>query len=167
VGRSILEGAGDPAFEERRRRAADWLRGRAPENVHQAAVLLLASTPAGDFPGEPRVAESLAIIRKGRSTAGGWGPYVNAPPEAFDTAMVLLGLVMLKTRPAPGAAGEKAKAEQQAEIGEWIRTGREFLRSVQEPDGGWPATTRPPGAESYAQRISTTAWAALALLATR
>ena len=32
------------------------------------------------------------------------------------------------------------------------------------PDGSWPETTRPPNGESYAQRISTTAWALLALL---
>jgi hypothetical protein len=35
------------------------------------------------------------------------------------------------------------------------------------PDGSWPETTRPAGQESYAQRISTTAWATLALIETR
>ena len=35
---------------------------------------------------------------------------------------------------------------------------------MQEADGSWPETTRPPGADSYAQRISTTGWALLALL---
>jgi hypothetical protein len=34
-------------------------------------------------------------------------------------------------------------------------------------DGSWPETTRPADRESYAHRISTTAWATLALLATR
>ncbi|MEX0713581.1 MAG: hypothetical protein WD278_14585 [Pirellulales bacterium] len=33
-------------------------------------------------------------------------------------------------------------------------------------DGSWPETTRPAGGQSYAQRISTTAWATIALLAT-
>jgi hypothetical protein len=47
-----------------------------------------------------------------------------------------------------------------------IRRGREFLVGAQQPDGSWPETTRPPGADSYAQRISTTGWALLALLAT-
>jgi hypothetical protein len=33
-------------------------------------------------------------------------------------------------------------------------------------DGSWPETTRPAGQSSYAQRISTTAWALLALFET-
>ena len=36
----------------------------------------------------------------------------------------------------------------------------------QEPDGGWVETTRPSG-QDYAQRISTSAWALLALFETR
>jgi len=44
--------------------------------------------------------------------------------------------------------------------------GRAYLVSIQNEDGSWTETTRPPGGESYAQRISTTGWAALALLAT-
>ena len=34
----------------------------------------------------------------------------------------------------------------------------------QEPDGGWVETTRPSGNQSYAQRVSTSGWATLALL---
>jgi hypothetical protein len=34
-------------------------------------------------------------------------------------------------------------------------------------DGSWPETTRPAGQASYAQRISTTAWALLALIEAR
>ena len=45
-----------------------------------------------------------------------------------------------------------------------IARGREFLIRDQLPDGSWPETTRPARQESYAQRISTTAWAALALM---
>ena len=44
--------------------------------------------------------------------------------------------------------------------------GRAFLIKTQQPDGSWVETTRPPGSESYAQRVSTSAWATLALLAT-
>jgi hypothetical protein len=122
----------------------------------------MGTTPGGDFPGETRLSESLALVRAGRRD-GGWGPYANSPPEAFDTALVLLGLARVKA--ALGAGPDRKDLE--AEIAEWIRGGREHLRATQEPDGGWPATTRPPGADSYAQRISTTAWAALALLATQ
>jgi hypothetical protein len=48
-----------------------------------------------------------------------------------------------------------------------IARGRAFLIATQRDDGGWPETTRPSGGTSYAQRISTTGWATLALLATR
>ncbi len=51
-------------------------------------------------------------------------------------------------------------------VPEMVRRGRSFLVASQEEDGSWPETTRPPGAESYAQRISTTGWATLALLST-
>jgi hypothetical protein len=48
-----------------------------------------------------------------------------------------------------------------------LKRGRVHLVSTQEKDGSWQETTRPSGAESYAQRISTTSWATLALLLTR
>ncbi len=86
------------------------------------------------------------LLRRGQSSDGGWGPAVTSPPEVFDTALALLGL---------------------AEVGgppELIARGRAFLEKMQYADGSWPETTRPPGAESYAQRISTTGWATLALL---
>ncbi len=46
------------------------------------------------------------------------------------------------------------------------RRGRAFLIAEQRADGSWPETTRPTGGESYAQRISTAGWAAMALLLT-
>jgi len=52
------------------------------------------------------------------------------------------------------AAGEDAMAAR----------GREFLLRMQHADGGWPETTRPAGGVSYAEHISTTAWALEALL---
>ena len=48
-----------------------------------------------------------------------------------------------------------------------IARGREYLVRRQLPDGSWVETTRPSGQESYAQRISTSAWALLAVLETR
>jgi hypothetical protein len=92
------------------------------------------------------------LVKKGQARNGGWGPYTNSPPESFDTAVVLLGL----TR---HAALEGTKAV--------IQRGRAYLLSAQQADGSWPETTRPSGSESYAQRVSTTAWATLALMATR
>jgi hypothetical protein len=48
-----------------------------------------------------------------------------------------------------------------------IAHGRDYLTRSQSSDGSWPETTRPTGQESYAQRISTTGWALLALLDSR
>jgi hypothetical protein len=48
-----------------------------------------------------------------------------------------------------------------------IRTGRAYLIAHQQEDGSWPETTRPSGGVSYAQRMSTSAWATWALINTR
>lgn len=124
-------------------RAEAWLRLRKPAGPLEAGALLMSSVY------DP--AACLDLIRKGRSSDGGWGPYATSPPESFDTAIVLLGLSALADRrETPGL----------------IAGGRAFLLGAQQRDGSWPETTRPPGAESYAQRISTTGWVTLALLAT-
>jgi hypothetical protein len=47
-----------------------------------------------------------------------------------------------------------------------IQRGRRYLLKMQDDDGLWTETTRPSGAESYAQRLSTSGWATLALLLT-
>jgi hypothetical protein len=77
---------------------------------------------------------------------------VTSPSEVFDAALVVLAL---------------AAQTDREDLTDLIRGGRNFLIAAQEPDGAWPATTRPPGADSYAQRLSTAAWATQALLATR
>jgi hypothetical protein len=68
----------------------------------------------------------------------------------FDTAVVVLALVA---------------QEPTAEVKAWRKRGRAFLLAAQEKDGSWAETTRPSGGDSYAQRLSTTGWATLALLA--
>jgi hypothetical protein len=141
LGRRILDRAG---FRDAVARADGWLASKDPVTVLEAGALLLA-------PGPPREA-CLRILRQGQSSDGGWGPYVSSPPEVFDSAVALLGLAQV--RDIPG-------------VEDMIRRGRRFLAGLQEGDGGWPGTTRPSGAESYAQRISTTGWATLALLETR
>ena len=67
----------------------------------------------------------------------------------FDTAVVVLAL---------GCVPETE------EVRGMRARGRKYLVATQEEDGGWPATTRPAGAESYAQRVATSGWATLALL---
>ena len=85
-----------------------------------------------------------AMIERARNRDGGFGPYVNSPSEPFDTAIAMLAL-------------SKPDA---------IARGRAYLIRVQNDDGGWPETTRPAGSQSYAQRMSTSAWATLALIET-
>jgi hypothetical protein len=126
-------------------RTDGWLLRQRPVTVLDAGALLL-----GLVDPQQRWA-CLEVIRRGEFKEGGWGPYVTSPPEVFDTAIVLLGLA--------GIAGGEG-------IPEMRRRGRTFLLNSQQADGSWPETTRPSGGESYAQRISTTAWATLALLAT-
>lgn len=43
--------------------------------------------------------------------------------------------------------------------------GRKYLVAQQQADGSWNETTRPSGAVSYAERLSTVGWATQALLA--
>jgi hypothetical protein len=70
----------------------------------------------------------------------------------FDTAVVVLALSRV-----PDEVGVK----------DILKRGRGYLVAAQLPEGNWPETTRPSGAESYAERLSTAGWATLALLATR
>jgi hypothetical protein len=111
-----------------------WLRARRPSGPLDAAALLLADARP----------DCVELLRETQTSDGGWGPTRTSPPEVFDTALALLAL------PA-------------SEV-DMLRRGRAFLLAAQFPDGSWPETTRPPGSESYAQRISTSAWATMALL---
>ena len=141
VARRIFIAAGREPFADAIARAEQWLGARRPVMVLEAAALLYGGVGDADH--------GLSVLQRGQGSDGGWGPYVTSPPEVFDTALALLGLARHRDR--PGAA-------------EMIRRGREFLVRQQHADGSWPETTRPPGADSYAQRISTTGWALLALL---
>jgi hypothetical protein len=151
VARRTLRLAGPQRYCTQSARIDDWMRTTEVHNVVDAAAILLGLDGAIDAPAQSQRRRCLELIRKGQSKEGGWGPYVKAPPEPFDTAVVLLAL-------APLAGSQEIDARR--------GRGRAFLVSLQQEDGGWPATTRPPGAESYAQRLSTTGWATLALLAT-
>ncbi|MCI0620887.1 MAG: hypothetical protein L0387_04315 [Acidobacteria bacterium] len=148
----VLKAATAPETVDALQRAERWLRQAPANSVSAAAVLLLAS--AGDSGQAVRIRqeEYLKTILRAQTRDGGWGPYADSPPEPFDTAMVLLAL---------------AETRSQGGVSNRIRRGRNFLAAQQDSDGGWPATTRPAGGDSYAQRLSTTGWVTLALLATR
>jgi hypothetical protein len=141
--------------------AADrWIRGIVPENVIDAAGAILALELASDVMADNLRRTSLQILRKGQMPDGGWGPDVTAKPQVFDTAIAVLALSLLDVEPRLARSTYRPE-----EIKEAIAKGKAYLVAQQRPDGSWPETTRPANQESYAQRISTTGWAMLALLA--
>jgi hypothetical protein len=146
----LLEAANLADLQEASRSALAWLQQLPPNNIPNAAVALMTARrrPTGR---QATSEASLAYLRRSQTRGGGWGPYPDAPAEPFDTALVILALTDTKAAPE--------------EI-EMLRRARRYLEGTQQSDGGWPATTRPPGGESYAQMISTTSWALLALLQT-
>lgn len=145
--------AADPArYRAAVARADAWLIARPVNNTLDASVALLASAGRPDNASKALRGRAMERLRVGQGKDGGWGPFADSPPEPFDTALAVLALVRVKPE------GDAARM---------IRRGRTFLVAEQSADGSWPETTRPPGAESYAQRLSTAGWATLALLATR
>lgn len=152
LGAQILKQGGSAETKAALARAESWLRSVPIDNVPAAATILLSSSRASDGSFRLRREESLNLIRRAQASDGGWGPYPDSPPEPFDTAVVLLALAEMRDTPG---------------VHDLIRQGRTFLITQQQSDGGWPATTRPPGGTSYAQRLSTTGWATQALIATR
>ena len=137
-----------------------WLRGQTVENVFDASGVLLALDLAGDVMADGLRRTALSIVRTGQAPNGGWGPYATAPPQVFDTALAVLALSALNVEPRIARSTYRPE-----ELLEAIGKGKAYIESQQRPDGSWVETTRPAGQESYAQRISTTGWALLALLA--
>ena len=141
--RRTLLHAGPDRFREPAARAARWLATVSLANVPDAAAVILAALP---YDSEPAV----QYLLRAQASTGGWGPYPKSPPEPFDTAVALLALnSVLRPDLAPA-----------------MRRGRAWLAQTQLAEGCWPETTRPSGAQSYAQRVSTAGWATLALLHT-
>jgi hypothetical protein len=143
MARRTLEIADARRFAQPIGRANQWLNFTQPQNVLDRAAILLAL---------PRSApKHLQALLAAQTSDGGWGPQPHAPAEAFDTAVALLALHGVRdVRNAAPA----------------IARGRAFLVKFQLADGSWPETTRPSGFTSYAERISTAAWAVYALLIT-
>ena len=144
MARRTLETAASAQFTRQIARANDWLLSTKPRGIVDAAAKL----PAFPHDGATK-RECLALVLPAQTSDGGWGPFPFAPGEPFDTAIALIALRGLddpqKTRSA-------------------ITRGRAYLIATQQADGGWPETTRPPGQQSYAQRISTSSWATIALV---
>lgn len=147
MARRTLEKSQSPQGREAIARADAWFRKAKPTAVMEAAVHVLALEDRGE---DWRA--SIVFLREAQNPNGGWGPYRNAPSEPFDTALALMALNAVKNR-VPEAAPLLAQ-------------GRTWLLQAQLPSGAWPETTRPAGSQSYAQHISTSGWATLALLTT-
>jgi hypothetical protein len=155
--------AADPArYRKALASSRTWFEQSEPKSVLDAAATLWALAGKSGAAAAARRTQCLTLLERGRSTDGGWGPFANSPPEVFDTAVVTLALA---AQPA-GALSPGAVSPTTAPR-DWLSGGRAFLLAAQETDGGWPATTRPPGVDSYAQRISTSGWALMALLSTK
>ncbi len=152
LARENLQTADPVRFREAIDRAGRWLAGHEARSIMDVSVALLVL--AKDSSPHAAEAQTRCLDRLGKAQTddGGWGPFATSAPENFDTALALIAL---------------AAARTPSRTSSLISRGRGFLIARQRPDGSWIETTRPPGAESYAQRISTTGWAALALIATR
>jgi hypothetical protein len=149
--RDLLRHVDEPQINAAAKRADQWVGAFRPRTVYDAASLLYGSTRLNVDLSEAQLQVTRKLIEEGHQGDGGWGPYVLSRSEPFDTAMVLLALSGL-----PPEDPLKSR----------IPAARSYLEATQDADGSWPETTRPAGRESYAQRVSTTAWATLALLAT-
>lgn len=145
----VLQQEGSNKSIEAVRRGQRWLSRVMPNSVLTAATLIIATT--GNPEQSTQRLQALNLLRAAQTSDGGFGPYAKSPPEIFDTAMALLALT---------------EVSNEAGVDELIRRGRAFLVSQQQPDGSWIETTRPSGGDSYAQRVSTSGWATLALLMT-
>ena len=157
-----LQRVGDERFTEAIARGGQWLRELDVKTVLDAAAVVLGLGHADDALAIRQRQASLTLIVDGQAPSGGWGAYLTTPTEPFDTAVVLLALVPLVDT---DELADPAIAP--VELRRFIAEGRLFLLNEQLDDGSWIETTRPPGQQSYAQWISTTGWATLALLATK
>jgi hypothetical protein len=158
--RRAIARAGQPRHAGVIGRADAWLRALDVKTVLDAAAVITGLEQARDEAARTQRQRCLELIRTGQAPSGGWGPYVTAAPEPFDTALVVLALIGLGDD--PDLVGPVFSPTTAAGA---VASGRAYLLARQEEEGSWPETTRPANQESYAQRISTTAWATLALLA--
>ncbi len=150
----ILQAADAQRHEQAIKQARDYLDELVANNVFEAAALLSEDPAARP---EIQLTHCLDLIREGQSQEGGWGPYATSQPEAFDSALAVLALCrVIEAKRIEGVVAE--------DLVDRVRRGALYLEAIQLTDGSWAETTRPAGATSNAQHMSTTAWATLALL---
>jgi hypothetical protein len=169
MARRTIETAGAKRFSEAIARADAWFLATQPTATVDLAAVALALADRLDGAAQAPAAGAAANAARAKlqqaidrilttpSSDGGWGPYPKSPSEPFDTAVALLAL----------QAARDLVATETTTIESLIAQGRAYLIRAQLSAGGWPETTRPSGFQSYAQHISTTGWATLALLKTK
>ena len=168
MARRTLQTAGEARFSAAIERADAWFLTATSSATVDVAAIALALVDRLRSPADPDGSTTEAAVRtkfcqvmehllNNQSSDGGWGPYPKSPSEPFDTAITLLAL--------KGALNQQEG--DRGTIRQRITEGRAHLVARQLPAGGWPETTRPSGFQSYAQHISTSSWATLALLKTR
>jgi hypothetical protein len=155
LSRSRAEAAQQPAAMARR-----WMRRSAMNSVLDASSVLIGLERDGDEEADVRREDALKVLKQAQGPDGGWGPFQTSQSDVFDTALALMALVMVRNVEQLHETTYTVR-ELEAAIG----AARKYLMGTQNPDGSWPETTRPANGESYAQRISTTAWTLQALMA--
>ena len=91
MARRVLKSARAPALVEAIQRADNWFERTAPKNLPAASATVLAlsdMSPGGGI--TQRRAGAVTLIANSQNSDGGWGPYLHAPSEPFDTALALL-----------------------------------------------------------------------------
>ena len=136
-----------------------WLRTYEVVHTADAAGVLLAMNVTSDVMADKQRAISLSILRRAQTSDGGWGPSADATPTVFHSALAILALQQYVSDPRLARSTYRPE-----ELRDALDRGRRWLASQQLPDGSWPETMREAGKKSYAQKISTTSWALMALL---
>lgn len=148
MSRRVLVEADSDRFAAQIAAADRWLRSSESKRIVDASGILLGLAKADDAAAERQRARCVDVLKAAQQASGGWGLFANRQTEAFDTAIAIIALASL---------GEEHDAA------EAIRRGCDYLTATQAEEGSWEETTRPAGWESYAHRVSTTAWATMAL----
>ncbi len=138
-----------------------WLRTVEVTRLLDASAVVLGLGTDMDVMAMRQRGTSLDFLRSHQAANGGFMPAPGADPDVFDTAVALLGLGQLARDPrlVRAAFGDENLRTARSRAREW-------LIAEQRADGSWPESNGQPRRESYAERISTTAWALLALLET-